>query len=407
MMRTNRLFIVSLLGFSSGLPFALLGGTLQAWFADAGLSVTQTGLLSLLGLPYVYRVFFAPLTDCQLPFALGRRRTWMIGLQTLLLIGFYLLTCYHPRTTPHAMLWIAIGLSFCSAFQDVVIDAQRIEYLSTQDYGLGASLAVLGYRLALLVGGGGALIFAQYHGWVWTYRLLGCAMLIGLLAAWFSKEPTLPKTTHPQRLCWQDWVLPFKEWFARPYAWLGLGFIFSFKLGDMLTGSSSGIIIPFLYQGLGFSLATIGMINKIGGICMLLIGGLFAGWLLRSVSLFRILLYSGILQAFSVLFFLALAMLGKQTWLLIIAVLVDNWVAGMSATALTALLMRWVDQTFTATQFSLLVAFTALPRLFSGPFAAYLQSLLGWTGVYTCGFILAWLFLPILWRLRRIPMAWQ
>ncbi len=59
----KRLFIIFLLGFSSGLPLALTSSTLQAWYADAGLSVLATGMLSLVGMPYVYRIAWGPILD--------------------------------------------------------------------------------------------------------------------------------------------------------------------------------------------------------------------------------------------------------------------------------------------------------------------------------------------------------
>lgn len=85
-MRMKRLFIVFLLGFSSGLPFALLGGTLQAWYADTGMSIQLTGALSLLGLPYLFKVFLAPWVDKYALSRLGRRRSWMLLMQCLLLV---------------------------------------------------------------------------------------------------------------------------------------------------------------------------------------------------------------------------------------------------------------------------------------------------------------------------------
>ena len=62
------------LGLASGLPYNLTDGTLQAWLKDYGISNTQIGLLTLVGLPYAWKFLWAPLIDrYRLPF-IGRRR---------------------------------------------------------------------------------------------------------------------------------------------------------------------------------------------------------------------------------------------------------------------------------------------------------------------------------------------
>lgn len=396
----KRFIVVSLLGFSSGLPFALLGGTLQAWFADSGMSLMQTGLLSLLGLPYAYRFLFAPILDKVTFFNLGRRRSWMILTQLMLLIGFNLFALFQPTTDSNWMMLIAFGLTVCSATQDTIIDAQRVEYLSTQDYGLGVSLSVLGYRLALMMGGGVALVLAHYQGWATTYRVMGCLMSLGLFASFWSEEP-LRATEESYGLQLTDWIMPIRDWLQRPQWLTILLFILCYKTGEAFTSGSSGIVMPFLRQELGFSLETIGYVNKGVGIIALLLGGLLAGWWLRKRSLWNALYWFGLFQAMSNLWFVVLASVGKQLSLLIIAVLLDNLASGMSSTALVVFIMRLVNQQYTATQFSLLIAMSLLPRIFSGPIGAFLQIHFGWVGMYGVAFGLSFLFMPFLWRLVK------
>ena len=156
------------------------------------------------------------------------------------------------------------------------------------------------------------------------------------------------------------------------------------------------IVMPFLIQGIGFSLSTIGYVNKVMGLSALIAGGLAAGYLLTRWTLDRALLVFGLFQASSVLLFIALAIIGKNIVLFSVAVLWENLAAGMSSTALVVLLMRWVDRRFTATQFSILVGFSMLPRAFSGPVAAIIQAQVGWVGLYECIFIFSLVFLPFL-----------
>ncbi len=210
----KRLLIIFILGFSSGLPLALITSTLQAWFADTGMPIMATGMLSLVGLPYIYRIVWGPLLDrCSL-LSIGKRRSWILVMQVLLLVGFNLMAWLSPQTTPTTMGILAFILACFSATQDVAIDAHRTEYLPTTEHGIGASLAVLGYRVALLIAGGGALIIAQYSGWVLAYRLMGLCMLPGIIATLWSPEPSI-ETTELSFVT--SFLEPIKELFSRPH----------------------------------------------------------------------------------------------------------------------------------------------------------------------------------------------
>nr|MBA2650737.1 MFS transporter [Tatlockia sp.] len=390
--------IVFLLGFSSGLPLALTSSTLQAWYADVGMSVLATGMLSLVGMPYVYRIAWGPILDRYSLFSLGKRRSWILAMQIALVFGFNAMAWLSPSSSPQLMAVLAFACAFFSATQDVAIDAQRVEYLSTTEHGLGASLATFGYRLGLLIAGGFALVIANHLGWAYTYRLMGVLMGVGIFATLWSKEPS--KDCDNNQSFVKSFTLPIKELSARPGFMSLLLFILFYKLGEAFTATTSGIVMPFLIQGIGFSIDTIGYVNKMMGIASILLGGLIAGLLLLRWSLFRALLVFGILQALTNILFVALAIVGKNLPLFATAVVCDNFAAGMGSTALVAFFMRIVKQPFTATQFSILVAISALPRIFSGPLAALLQMWLGWIGLYQLSFVLALGFIPFLIMIR-------
>ena len=221
-------------------------------------------------------------------------------------------------------------------------------------------------------------------------------MLLGMAAILFSPEPSI-NTVKPQSL-----VEPFREMLSRPKIIPLLVFIFLYKIGEAFTTTTSGIVMPFLIQGLGFSLETIAYVNKIIGIGSLLFGGLVAGFLLMRWSLYRALMVFGLLQALTNLLFVALAMVGHHVPMFVLAVMSDNFSAGLGSTALVVLFMRLADRRFTATQFSILVAFSTVPRILSGPLGAMLQSWLGWVGLYQMAFLLALGFVPFLMITRQL-----
>src|SRR3990167_7700307 len=103
-----RLLVVFLLGFSSGIPLSLTGSTLQSWFAQSGSSIMMTSLLSLIGLPYVYRMLWAPLLDKYTLYRCRRRKSWIITSQLLICVGLNVLACFTPATTPKWIGGIAL-----------------------------------------------------------------------------------------------------------------------------------------------------------------------------------------------------------------------------------------------------------------------------------------------------------
>jgi PAT family beta-lactamase induction signal transducer AmpG len=395
----KRIFIVFLLGFSSGLPFALVGSTLQAWYAVDGLSILAIGMLSLVGQPYVYRFLWAPFMDMFVPNRLGRRRGWIIITQTLLVCGFFIISLLKPSQTPWIMAILALLLAFFSASQDIAIDAYRTEILLEHEHGLGASAAVLGYRLATLISGGMALVIAQYWGWVLTYQLMAGLMIPAMIVTYRATEPVYMATQNSTKI---NFSAPFKELLFRPKAISVFIFIFLYKLGEAFTSTSSGIVTAFLIQGLHFDLATVGLINKVFGIASIMIGSLVAGIIMLRLSLFNALLIFGILQAVTNIVFISLASVGKNIELLTLAVVSDNIAAGMGTTALVAMLMWWCNKEYTGTQFALLTACASLPRVLSGPLAGLVQPMMGWVHFYELAFALALPCLVMLFIIKPI-----
>ncbi len=198
MAAAHRFIVVTVLGFASGLPLALTGQAMQAWLSMEGLDVATIGFLSLVGLPYTFKFLWAPLMDrFDLPW-LGRRRGWLVASQLLLALLLLLLAGTSPKSATQAFALLAVAVAFMSASQDVVIDAYRTDLLPAHERGLGASLAVAGYRLAMILSGGIALIWtdgSQGGGWNWpeVYRLMA-----GLMVAAAAVSATLlPKLAAP------------------------------------------------------------------------------------------------------------------------------------------------------------------------------------------------------------------
>ncbi len=398
--RSKKIFLLLLLGFASGLPLALTAGTLQAWLAAENVDIVAIGWFALVGQPYTYKFLWAPLMDRYTPLPrLGRRRGWLLVTQ-LLLAGAI---AFMGTLTPADSAWLlgasALSVAFLSASQDIVFDALRTDWLEREERGAGAAVSVLGYRIAMLVSGAGALILAdQWLGWRATYWLMALFMGVGMLATWYVIEPE-PKGGAPKTL--DDAVIkPFAEFFARDGALALLALVVLYKLGDAFAGN---LTTAFLLRGPGFSLTEIGAINKGFGLVATIVGALAGGALMAKMRLYRALLLFGVLQALTNLGFMLLAASGKSYALMVTVIGLENLCGGMGTAAYVALLMALCDRRFSATQYALLSALSAVGRVYVGPVAGYLVAGLGWQAFFFFTFLIA---LPglalLLWMRARL-----
>jgi PAT family beta-lactamase induction signal transducer AmpG len=239
----HRLFVVGVLGFASGLPLALTGQALQAWLSVEGLDIATIGFLSLVGLPYTFKFLWAPLMDrFELLPRLGRRRGWLVVTQLALALTLLLLAATPPKQSLQTFALLALAVAFVSASQDVVIDAYRTDLLTANERGLGSSLNVLGYRLAMIVSGGVALIWtdpSQGGGWTWSevYRtmawLMAGAAVFSLLAL-----PRLAPLQGPRAVARND-VLGFLAVLAA----VALGYLLTREYGGAIART---LLAPWL-----------------------------------------------------------------------------------------------------------------------------------------------------------------
>ncbi|MBP9643320.1 MAG: muropeptide MFS transporter AmpG [Budvicia sp.] len=370
--------ILLLLGFASGLPLALTSGTFQAWMTVAGLDLTTIGFFSLVGQAYVFKFLWSPLMDrYHLPF-LGRRRGWLLLTQVALVILIFAIGCLNPQSDLWLMAGLAVLIAFFSASQDIVFDAYKTDILSADQRGNGAAVSVLGYRIAMLVSGGLALWIAHYYlGWRSTYWLMSALMIIGIIATLNAREPTTEIPT--PRTIEQAILEPLKDFFGRNNAWLILLLIVLYKMGDAFAGSLS---TTFLIRGVGFNAGEVGLVNKTLGLLATIVGVLIGGMLMQRLTLFRALMIFGILQAVSNFGYWILAVTDKNIITMGSAIFFENLCGGMGTAAFVALLMTLCNRSFSATQFALLSALSAVGRVYVGPVAGWFVELYDWPLFY-------------------------
>jgi PAT family beta-lactamase induction signal transducer AmpG len=395
--KNRRIGIMVLMGFSSGLPLALTGGTLQAWMAVAGLDFHTIGLFSLVGLPYTLKFLWSPVMDRFVPPWLGRRRGWMLSSQLILMFSIAAMGFGSPKNAPWALAVLALIVAFSSASQDIVVDAYRTDVLHEVERGVGAAVFVTGYRVAMLVSGALAMILSDRIGWRNTYLLMASVMMVGIAASFFGPEPENPATP-PRSLQEAVWG-PLENFFSRKASLLILLLIVLYKLADAYAGTMT---TAFLIRGPGFSPTDVGTVNKGLGLISLIVGATAGGTMMIRFGLFRSLLVFGVLQAVSILSFIPLVWAGKSYPLMILAVAFENFTGGMGTAAFISLLMALCDHRYSATQFALLSSLASLGRVFIAPTSGYVVESVGWTNFFVIAVLTATPGLFMLWQLRSV-----
>ena len=377
--------ILLILGFASGLPLALTSGTLQAWMTVENIDLKTIGFFSLVGQAYVFKFLWSPVMDRYTPPFLGRRRGWLVMTQVLLLLAIVAMGFLEPSSQLRWMAALAVVIAFCSASQDIVFDAWKTDVLPAEERGTGAAISVLGYRLGMLVSGGLALWLAdRYLGWQGMYWLMAALLIPCIIATLLAPEPS--NVIPVPRSLEQAVAEPLRDFFGRNNAWLILLLIVLYKLGDAFAMS---LTTTFLIRGVGFDAGEVGVVNKTLGLFATIVGALYGGVLMQRLSLFRALLIFGILQGISNAGYWLLSITDKHMISMAAAVFFENLCGGMGTAAFVALLMTLCNKSFSATQFALLSALSAVGRVYVGPIAGWFVEAHGWPTFYLFSVIAA------------------
>jgi MFS transporter, PAT family, beta-lactamase induction signal transducer AmpG len=239
--RSGKLATLAILGFSSGLPLFLTSRTLQLWMQDAKVDLSVITLFGLVSLPYSLKFIWAPLLDRFAPPLLGPRRGWLLLSQIGLVLAIGILGLQQPSQSTPVLMGLAIitfVIAFLSATQDIVGDAYRTDVLAPVEREAGASLWVLGYRLALFVTSFLALVLADKIPWNGVYLLMAALMGVGIIATLRAPEPdrsSLDRASTPPT--WKD---------------LGFAVLIAGVVASLLGGViSEKIPLPIFYIALG------------------------------------------------------------------------------------------------------------------------------------------------------------
>jgi PAT family beta-lactamase induction signal transducer AmpG len=410
------------LGFSAGLPLLLVLGTLSFRLREAGIDRSTIGFLSWVGLAYGFKWVWSPLVD-RLPLPLltgwlGRRRSWLLLAQLVVVAGLIGMAMLDPQVALEPVVWCAIVVAFGSATQDIALDAFRIESADAQHQAALAATYQTGYRLAMIWAGAGVLWVAArvagadenaylHAAWQTAYLVMAASMSLGVLTVLLSPEPAqqeMPPARNAAEWLRGALVEPFAE-FIRRYRWQAaiiLGLIAVYRISDVVMGIMAN---PF-YVDMGYTKDEVAAVTKVFGVIMTLLGAFIGGVLSMRLGVMRILMLGAVLSAITNLLFAWLATRGHDLTALVWVISADNLASGIASAAFIAYLSSLTNVNYSATQYALFSSMMLLaPKWLAGFSGVYVDAH-GYEAFFTSTALLGAPVLLLVWLASRIlPVA--
>ncbi|MBC7916509.1 MAG: MFS transporter [Rhodoferax sp.] len=409
------------LGFSAGLPLALVFGTFFFWLREAGVDRTTIGYLSWVGMAYTFKWAWSPLVDrLPIPFLtrmLGRRRSWLVMSQLVIMLALVGMAFNDPQLALAPAVWCAIAVAFGSATQDIALDAFRIESGDAEHQAALSATYLAGYRLAMIWSGAGALVLAaraevpnaalyQHSAWQTAYLVMAASMLPGLLTVLLSKEPVhrvMPRARNAMEWLRGALLDPFADFLKRygKQAVLILALIATYRISDVVLGIMA---FPF-YVDLGFTKEEVAAVSKVYGVVMTLIGAFLGGALALRIGVMRVLMLGAVLSAASNLLYAWLSSRGHDLGALVFVISADNLSGGIATSAFMAYMASLTNVNYTATQYALFSSMMLLlPKFVAGYSGLYVDHF-GYSSFFVSTAFLGLPVLALIWLASRMKNA--
>lgn len=360
----RKLTWIAVLYFAEGLPFGIAYDVWPVYFRVHGVSLTEIGLMSLLSLPWTWKMLWAPLVDRY-----GARQQWISACLLVLAVAALAII---PQDAGHPswMLWgVLLAFTTASATQDIAIDAYAVDVSTPEETGAINGVRISAARIALLVGGGGVMTLAEITGWTPLWVALAALFLVLSVVAFASPRVALDQKER------RNPIRPVLAWLLRWEMLPVLFFVPLFKLGDSLLGR---MVKPF-WVDRGYSLKEIGLISVTLGVVLTILGALAGGWFVKRYGIFRSLLWLGIAQAVPHFGYAAVAAFTLPRESIYVASMLESFTQGLGTSAFLSFLMNLCDKEHAATQYALLSALFALTRDVGGAFSGIGVERLGYS----------------------------
>lgn len=382
------LFLLFLLGISSGYPLTFTSLTLKNWLSRNGVSVSVIGLLTYASIPYSFKFLWSPIIDFfSFSKKFGARKGWILFAQIFLAFFVYVLSKLSPQASTKEIFICALLIAFFSATQDIAADALRIDLLNKmkteqnadKNYGFATTLFIYGYRTGMYVSSVTMLTLPDSFSWSFSFEFSAFVMLGFMLVTFAIKEPQ----KEPIKINYKEYLsayvsLPFSDFLKKDNAKLIILLAFSYKFCDALSGS----YLSKFYQELGHSNVELATYMKTFSLPATLLGAFTGGIIVAKFGMLRSIFLCTILMPITNLVYIIHYYLGANNWALAGSTMVENFTGGISDVVLVSFLTSICSPFFAATQYALLSAITSSFRVLVTGALGFIIKENGWLVFY-------------------------
>ncbi len=356
------LTFATLFYFSEGFPFGIVNELMPLYLRSEGVSLTQIGLLSTVGLIWTLKLFWAPAVD-----ALGTYPRW-IGIALVGITAAIAALAAAPAPATPLFWTLIVLLTIASATQDIAVDAYTIAATPAKWLGIVNSIRVTAYRVALIAAAAGLAWIGQSVSWRAAFSAAAILSAALLVVSFF-----LPVTRRAPAEAGSA-IAGLRRWLARPGALLLLSIVFLYRLSD---SSLNQMIRPFWVDN-HYSPAEIATVNTAIGISFTIVGAWLGGLAIARWGIYRALLWLGVLQILSNFGYSSIATFGGGRPAFYTAAIIESITYGLGTGAFLAFLMAICEKTRAATEYALLSAIFGLSRSIAGTVSGAASDVMGY-----------------------------
>lgn len=384
MVRTKKIILLSALYFSQGIPFGFQATALPVYLRSSGVSLSGIGFISALALPWMFKALWAPLVDRYWSDRIGRRKSWLVPMQTLMVATLALSSLADPGEGTMTLLALVFAMNLVAATQDIAVDGLAVDILDKDELGTGNAAQVVGYKAGMLLGGGVILWLTSFLSWerLFLVMSLAAALPLALLA---SFKETASDTVSVRRIDIPGILAAAGRFFVSRGYWWAVCLIATYKLGEVMIDV---MFKPFLVDS-GFSPSQIGLWLGTWGMAASLAGSLSGGFLVKKI---------GVLRALGIALTLRVVPLAFEWWLttaqpnasdVITVTMFEHFFGGALTTAMFAFMMSIVDREIGATHYTILASIEVAGKAPGGWISGIAAEASGYGAVFAAGIILS------------------
>lgn len=387
--RLYSFILLFLLYLTQGIPFGFQVTALPVLFRQSGISLTVIGFSSMLALPWMLKIVWAPLVDRFWSHALGRRKSWLLPMQAVMFVAAYAATHINITLNPALFAATIFVMNFCASIQDIAVDGLAIDILKDNDLGYGNAIQVVGYKIGMLISGGFLVWLSSYIGWGNIFYVICGIVAIPVLLLIPYKETGV--TQHKVNyITIKDIIFHIQRAVTQHGMIIVFLLIATYKTGETFI---DGMFKPFLVD-MGFSASQIGLWQGTYGMIASIAGSIMGGVLASRYGIMRGLWISLLVRLLPLCGEWYCTLSVPSSGLVIVVTIAEHFFGGMLTTAMFAFMMYTVDKMIGATHYTMLATIEVIGKSPGMWFSGLLADMCGYSYLFGVGIVLS--IIPII-----------